>query len=202
MQDYYKILELSFGAPSSAIKSAYRRLAFQYHPDKNFNDKYAEEKFKEITEAYYILSDDNRRIIYHAEYNDFLNNKYVNRIPDFSNYQKRYHHPTDIPKQPRGPASRYTDNFTSLRIVVFVSFILMIIYLLYQSGIEMKKREQEKEILNEPTAAIKNSDTISEEDFLKIISQEFIMSDDSALLKSNIDSLRHVFDSITHTTKN
>ncbi|HRH58385.1 MAG TPA: DnaJ domain-containing protein, partial [Chitinophagales bacterium] len=69
MLDYYKILELSFGAPSSEIKSAYRKLAFKYHPDKNFNDKVAEEKFKQITEAYYILSDENRRIIYHAEYN-------------------------------------------------------------------------------------------------------------------------------------
>lgn len=202
MQDYYKILELSFGAPSSAIKTAYRKLAFKYHPDKNFNDKVAEEKFKQITEAYYILSDENRRIIYHAEYNDFLSNRYVNRIPDFSTQQKRYYHPTDIPKQPRGPASSYKDNFTPLRIIIFVSFILMIGYLLYQSNIEIQRRQREKELIQEPVVAIKNSDTISEEDFIKIISQEFMMSDDSALLKSNIDSLRHMYDSITHATKN
>ena len=200
MQDYYKILELHFGASSSAIKSSYRKLAFKYHPDKNFNDKYAEEKFKEITEAYYILSDENRRIIYHAEYNDFLSNRYVNRIPDFSNSQKRYYHPTDIPRQPRGPASSYKDNFTSLRIIIFVSFILMISYLLYQSNLEIKRREREKEMINEPAAEIKNADTISEEDFLKIISQEFMLSNDSGLLNSNIDSLRHVYDSITHST--
>ena len=72
MKDYYKILELPFGSSSVEIKSAYRKLAFKYHPDKNFNDRNAEEKFKEITEAYTVLCDDNRRIIYHAEYNDFL----------------------------------------------------------------------------------------------------------------------------------
>ena len=152
MEDYYKILELPFGASSMEIKSAYRRLAFKYHPDKNLNDKEAEEKFKEITEAYTVLCDDNKRIIYHAEYNDFLNNRYVNRIPDFTNKNPRYYNPTDIPKQPRGPASSYKDNFNGLRIVVFIGVIGMIIFLLFQSNKEIKERERERQKINESAA--------------------------------------------------
>ena len=54
--DLYKILGLSFGARQDDIKKAYRKLAMQYHPDRNQGDKIAEEKFKEIKEAYEYLS--------------------------------------------------------------------------------------------------------------------------------------------------
>src|ERR1044071_1196532 len=55
-RDYYEILGVTRTATEVELKQAYRRLAVQYHPDKNPGDKEAEEKFKEINEAYQILS--------------------------------------------------------------------------------------------------------------------------------------------------
>ena len=54
-KDYYKILGVERGATQDAIKKAYRKLAVKYHPDKNPGNKEAEEKFKEISEAYQVL---------------------------------------------------------------------------------------------------------------------------------------------------
>ena len=63
-KDYYKILGIDTSADKKEIKSAYRSLARKYHPDTNQGNKLSEEKFKEIGEAYSILSDDNRRVQY------------------------------------------------------------------------------------------------------------------------------------------
>ena len=67
MSDYYAILEVPRDADDGAIKKAYRKLAMQYHPDRNKGDKKAEEKFKEISEAYAVLSDKEKR----AQYDQF-----------------------------------------------------------------------------------------------------------------------------------
>lgn len=63
-KDYYKILGLSKSATDSEIKKAYRKLALQYHPDKNAGDAKAEAKFKEVGEAYAILSDPQKKSRY------------------------------------------------------------------------------------------------------------------------------------------
>ena len=63
-RDYYKILGVDHQASESQIKRAYRKLALQYHPDRNPGDKKAEEKFKEINEAYQVLSDPTKRTRY------------------------------------------------------------------------------------------------------------------------------------------
>jgi len=60
-KDYYKVLGVPKDAPTADIKKAYRKLARQFHPDANKGDAKAEEKFKEISEAYDVLSDDKRR---------------------------------------------------------------------------------------------------------------------------------------------
>jgi molecular chaperone DnaJ len=63
-RDYYEILSVSRTASDGEIKSAYRKLALQYHPDRNPGDKAAEEKFKECAEAYAILADAEKRSLY------------------------------------------------------------------------------------------------------------------------------------------
>ena len=62
--DYYELLGIKKGASADEIKKAYRKLAVKYHPDKTPDDKAAEEKFKEISEAYEILSDSEKRSKY------------------------------------------------------------------------------------------------------------------------------------------
>ncbi len=62
--DYYEVLEVSRDCTGTELKKAYRKLALKYHPDRNPDDKEAEEKFKLINEAYQVLSDEEKRAIY------------------------------------------------------------------------------------------------------------------------------------------
>ncbi len=63
-RDYYEVLGVNKSANKEEIKKAYRKLALKFHPDKNKGDKAAEEKFKEASEAYHVLSDDKRKSNY------------------------------------------------------------------------------------------------------------------------------------------
>ncbi|HEX2618808.1 MAG TPA: DnaJ domain-containing protein, partial [Phototrophicaceae bacterium] len=91
-KDYYKTLGVSRTADEKELKKAYRKLAKQYHPDANPNNASAEAKFKEINEAYEVLSDADKR----AKYDQFG--------PDFARYQ------TPPPGyNPAGGSSFYTD---------------------------------------------------------------------------------------------
>ena len=77
MSDYYDILNVSKSSSQDEIKKAYRKVAMKYHPDKNPDNKQAEEKFKEAAEAYSVLSDQNKRNRYdqmgHQQYQQFGN---------------------------------------------------------------------------------------------------------------------------------
>jgi molecular chaperone DnaJ len=59
--DYYSLLGVSRDASNQELKRAYKKLAMKYHPDRNQGDKEAEAKFKEVSEAYEVLTDQNKR---------------------------------------------------------------------------------------------------------------------------------------------
>ena len=63
-RDYYEILEIEREASEADIKSAYRKLALKFHPDRNPGDKAAEERFKEAAEAYAVLGDGDKKARY------------------------------------------------------------------------------------------------------------------------------------------
>ena len=73
-KDYYKVLGVSRGASSDELKKAYRKMALKYHPDRNRDKPEVEEKFKEIAEAYEVLSDDKKRQLYDSYGHEGLKN--------------------------------------------------------------------------------------------------------------------------------
>ena len=79
-RDYYEVLGVNKSTPKEDLKKAYRKLAMKYHPDRNPDDEAASEKFKELSEAYEILSDDQKRQAYDQFGHDGVN-------PSFSNAQ-------------------------------------------------------------------------------------------------------------------
>ena len=81
-RDYYEVLSVAKNASADEIKSAYRKLALQYHPDRNQGNPEAEEKFKEATEAYEILSDADKRARY-----DRYGHQAMRGGQDFHQYQ-------------------------------------------------------------------------------------------------------------------
>lgn len=84
-KDYYQTLGVSKNASTEEIKKAYKKLAKKYHPDKNQGDKDSEEKFKAVSEAYEVLSDENKRIRY-DKYGD------PNANPNFGRTERRGDH--------------------------------------------------------------------------------------------------------------
>ena len=79
-EDYYKTLGVSKSASSGEIKKAYRKMAIKYHPDKNPNDKAAEDKFKQAAEAYEVLSNPDKK----AKYDQFGHQAFQNGGAGFS----------------------------------------------------------------------------------------------------------------------
>jgi molecular chaperone DnaJ len=86
-KDYYNILGVPRGAPDKDLKAAYRKLARKYHPDVNPGDKSAEARFKEINEAYEVLSDADKRKKYDQYGSDFDNAEASRRAHDQARQQ-------------------------------------------------------------------------------------------------------------------
>jgi molecular chaperone DnaJ len=90
-RDYYEVLGVAKNAGADELKKAYRKLAVQYHPDKNPGDKAAEEKFKEVSEAYDILNDEDKR----AAYDRYGHAAFSNGMPSGGG-GGGFHNPFDI----------------------------------------------------------------------------------------------------------
>lgn len=87
-KDYYKVLGVEKGASAADIKKAYRKLARQHHPDVNPNDKAAADRFREITEAYEVLGDEEKRKIY---------DQYGSHFKEYEQWKKAGGEATGVP---------------------------------------------------------------------------------------------------------
>ena len=98
-RDYYEVLGLDKSADVAAIKKAYRKLAKKYHPDTNAGNPQAEEKFKEVTEAYNVLSDEEKKKLYdrfgHAAFEEGAGDGHFHGDPQGS-YQEFYFNGADV----------------------------------------------------------------------------------------------------------
>jgi curved DNA-binding protein len=102
-KDYYKILGVERSASEQDIKKAYRKLAMKYHPDRNPGNKQAEDKFKEINEAYQVLSDANKRARYDQLGDSYFNYQQSGGTPGSFNWEQWY------ASQPQGGGTRRVD---------------------------------------------------------------------------------------------
>ncbi len=106
-RDYYEILGVDKSATKEELRKAYRQKAMQYHPDRNPDDKEAEEKFKEAAEAYEVLSDDDKRAIYDRYGHDGVKGTSFGSSGGFTDINDIFSHFSDI----FGGASIFDDFF-------------------------------------------------------------------------------------------
>ncbi|MCZ8216162.1 MAG: DnaJ domain-containing protein, partial [Cyclobacteriaceae bacterium] len=90
MADYYQLLGIKQNASSTEIRTAYKKLAMLYHPDRNPGNQEAEELFKLINEAYHVLADPQKRQIYDSGIS-YPQHTYHSSAHDTSAYWRQYH---------------------------------------------------------------------------------------------------------------
>ena len=134
-KNYYEILKVSKNAFVDEIKKAYRKLAMEYHPDRNPNNKEAEEKFKEATEAYEILSDEKKRFQYDKFSFQVVNNDFASDYGrgefDYSSFYE-YHYEKEWNRKEENKYKKYKENkleewiffYIMISLVEFCSFCL------------------------------------------------------------------------------
>ena len=106
-RDYYEVLGVERSVSAEELKKAYRKLAVKYHPDKNPGDKAAEEKFKELGEAYEVLNDPQQR----AAYDQFGHAAFDRRAGGRGRPGASFHDPVDIFREVFGGGSLFEDLF-------------------------------------------------------------------------------------------
>lgn len=145
MKDHYRTLQLSRYATPDQIKLAYKRLALKYHPDRNPGSMAAEEKFKEVNEAYQVVGNPEKKVRYDMLY-DYQNFKQEPKLSFSEQRYQPYHY-----QRPRKPAYRYSQytfdkNYfkhqaLAILFVFFVSFIV-IAGLKINDFLEYREKEQ------------------------------------------------------------
>lgn len=163
MKDYYTSLELNFGATSTDIKTAYRRLAKKYHPDLHFGNKLFEEKFKEINEAYSILNNKAKKDIYDInfqkrKYRQSTNNNSSNSTNNSEkkeqkqeqNSEPRTKYQNTTKEKPKNMINDFTNIFNTIyknklyRYIGVFAIIISSIYIYMKDDISKYYDEQEK----------------------------------------------------------
>lgn len=171
MKNYYDILGVEINSTSEQIKTAYRKLAIKFHPDKNSGDKYFEERFKEIQTAYDTLINENSRNQYNTKLFTFFQ-KVSSSESNQKQQQARYEKPTyKQPNQTTRPKKSRTP------VILLIIFLLSTWFILKQVGgkynnfndVDLKKSndkvvDQEKDIpLSKATEVINEDEKLNSE---------------------------------------
>jgi len=106
MKNYYQILGVNRHSDIQEIRSNYRKLAAKFHPDKNNGDAFFEEMFKEILEAYEVLSDNSKKI----KYDDLYDNTFINK-----NLQTNVNHKEGNTNYEEKSKNQYSDNKNNIK---------------------------------------------------------------------------------------
>jgi len=187
MKDYYLILGLAPDCTTDEIKKAYRQMSLKYHPDKNQSDKYFEERFKDINEAYEILSDTEKRkaydyqrmVFYKTDSNsrDDLRQKEENLNRREADLNKREHELRKV-KEQSIPEEKKGSSVSAFLFPILFIFVVLILISIYQ---EIGKSSTND--TNEKIASLENNlnDTHS-------FNQHLLNQNDS--LKAVIERLR------------
>jgi curved DNA-binding protein CbpA len=131
LRNYYHILGIDRKASQLEIKKSYRKLATKFHPDKNGGDTFFESRFKEIQEAYEILSNPSQKIGYDEKLDAFLNTK------SNSNFKKKTTPPNKEPKKRKTEKEKpKKGNKFSKIILVFISLVIIISIVLYNKSVD------------------------------------------------------------------
>lgn len=207
MKDYYQILEISKTADAVAIKKAYHSLAKLYHPDVNKGNIFFENKFKEINEAYAILSDTNKKWTYDL----MLNQPYVSAATSPKEESKKTYYPKGF------NINKYRENerkaqfiLNIVKVFVFAFFAGLIVFFSIndfpRNRSDDVQETNELKFYDDTLLLNPNSDStlnehhqLSKEEFYRILDVEYKDSGDSTLWKSNEDSLYHVLDSMVNS---
>lgn len=131
MRNYYHILGIDRKASELEIKKSYRKLATKFHPDKNEGDTFFESRFKEIQEAYEILSNPAQKIGYDEKLDDFLN------IKSNSNFEKKTSPPNKEPKKRNTEKGNIKkENKFSLKTLIFIALIIIVAIVIYKNNVD------------------------------------------------------------------
>lgn len=177
MPDYYTILEISKSAGNAEIKRAYKRLALKYHPDRNPSNIYAEEHFKKINEAYQVLSNENKKLIYDYQM-AYADPVYTSSVSyNTENYQAQTHGPYKPYINDYDPANHISEAtkrkihwFTGgafVAILIFSYFFMIFMnkrnaYILYKQAAELKEENHQRYALLKIEQALKYNPKLSE----------------------------------------
>ncbi|MBX2843470.1 MAG: DnaJ domain-containing protein [Flammeovirgaceae bacterium] len=189
MIDYYKTLEVSNSASASEIRSAYKKLAMVYHPDKNPGNVKAEEKFKLINEAYQTLSDVDRKGHYDLQLAFGFDENINYHPPKYRNYSP----PEKVAKAPRKLNNLYVYIILGFAIFIFGGFHFFNFMektaaeSFYEKAISFYEKNKFLEALENLQFSLEKNEELAKAQFLygKILSEEFNKQPEAYLFFEN-----------------
>jgi len=141
MKNYYQILGIERNSNLTEIKKSYRKLAIKFHPDKNEGDKFFEDRFKDIQEAYETLSNETKKIIYEKKLDDFLN---IKSNPNFEKKEETKQNETKKDNQSYYKNETQSKKQFSKSKLVFYGFVLIMPMFIYYIFFKNKQENQIK----------------------------------------------------------